>query len=249
MIMGLEVTLSTESFCWLRGAARNDGGWLELDRERAAEYTPSPGDSMILTDFSGVRTPTDAIAFIKGHGLLYSGPGATNLRESFQEWSTEVNRIRAIFEVHELLNRVVKGMRKAEALEDLRRRWQPFFQREMGAADVPLPWSDELLLLYATGFVSAMLSAGLSGVAEGVGSLSLDDPTAPVNVFELSPRPQNLMGVVYHELAMLIIGQVPLGECGECDRLYVVKDKRQRFCSKRCGGRARYRRWKEEHNE
>lgn len=245
MFMGLEVTLSAESFSWLRGPARNNSGWLELDRDRATEYSPSPEDTTILTDLTGVRTPADAIAFIKEHGLLFSGPEATDFREPFQEWEPHVAIIRAAIRVHLLLNRVVKGPGEAEAMGDLRRHWEPVFQRGVGT---DATWSDELLLRYASGFVGEAVSHGLSGVAEGVVSLSVDDPTVPVNVFVQSPQAQNLLGVVYHELAMLIVGQVPLEECGECGRLYVVEDKRQRFCSKKCGGRARYRRWKEEGN-
>lgn len=60
---------------------------------------------------------------------------------------------------------------------------------------------------------------------------------------------RNLVGLAYYQIARLIQTEQPIGLCGECSRYFAVTDKRMRFCSPRCAGTSRTRRFKEKKKE
>lgn len=228
-------------FSWLRGSASYDAGWIRLDRKRAEEYLPKPEDQ-ILDDLMAVREPAEAVAFVQRYGLLHHGPGVAEFRERFRDWELKIKHIRYAAHVYLLVRRAASEGDQ-QALAELREHWEPNIIRPLYGD--PPPADDADILGLASMFVASMVSLGLRGVEEGLGTTVGEyTPMAAPQRFFLQPRPADLLGHAYHQLAVRIVGQVPISECAECSRLFVVEDRRQRFCSKTCGNRARYRRWR-----
>jgi hypothetical protein len=103
--------------------------------------------------------------------------------------------------------------------------------------------SDDELIDQATQLLTYWTNQGLKGVEMGLA------PSAHwggrVGDFALTAYAPTLLGMAYHQLALTLNQRVPLRSCVECGRYFEVKDKRQRFCSSTCSGRARQRRFME----
>jgi hypothetical protein len=97
--------------------------------------------------------------------------------------------------------------------------------------------SDDDVVAEARATVLAAVNTGLAG-AELEVSLDLRPRTI------LSPHFPDLLGFVYFALAKVLIEEPPLSRCLECGVPFIVRDRRQRFCSERHANRARYRRFR-----
>ncbi len=224
---------------WLRGPATFEDGWIVLDRERATEYQPYSEKGMVF-ELAAVQTHHDALAFVQRYGLLRHGPDAQEWREPLEEWQSEALTLRGILYLLRALRQGLEG-----DMEDLRARWR--------GAIAPLflasPENDQELLAQAAKAVALVVSEGLENVEEGIAAMGVDWEEGSIGEFRLAARPRDLLGYVYHELAMLIVNRAPLNVCAECGRVFPITDPRQKYCSSACGSHARYRRWRDKHAE
>lgn len=222
---------------WLRGPAALDDGWVVLDLERAREYQPS--EAGLPYDLAAVSAPADVIAFVQRHGLLRHGPGADEHRERLRDFEEQALGLRYILRVYQELRRGLSEDRgeSVEGLRALRGELRPalsdFFEAPAS--------SDEELLAQASVTIAQGISQGLEGVEESVGAAVVGGGSP--GLFGFAPRPPDLVGYAYHQLAMAVVSRAAMRTCAECGRFFPVKDRRQRFCTPTCASRARYRRW------
>jgi hypothetical protein len=67
----------------------------------------------------------------------------------------------------------------------------------------------------------------------------------PPGEFALIARVPNLVELAYYELALEMTEGTVLEICPEDQKIFPVRDPRQRYCTPQCAGRARYRRYAE----
>lgn len=228
---------------WLRGPARLDDGFVVLDIERATPYQPQAEPDLLFA-LAGIRRPTDALPFVKDYGLLRHGPDADSYREPFSDWERIALELSGYMSAYDDIRRAALG--DAEALERLR------ILVEDGVSDALAELlesmeggtADERLIETVNLFVAVGITNGLRGVEVG-----LTPATAwgagPVGSLVFSPQPPDLVGLAYHQLALLTVSQAPMSRCPECGRIFAPRGKKQRFCSPLCSGRSRQRRYAE----
>lgn len=224
---------------WLRGPkARHHAGWIELDRGGTETFSPIT-EAGAAFDLAAVRTPDDAVAFVRRHGLLTQGPESVDLREPFTLWQEHAGRVQTVLLAYRGLTLAAQGdpdgVKLLGAIEAV---WRGNFQAP--------PANDEELTMQATKAVAWLVSDGLEGTEERIDPASPNDPEWG---FAFNAHPPNLLGYLYHELAMALTTRVPLGSCVECQRFYPITDRRQRFCSKTCADRARHRTYRQRKRE
>jgi hypothetical protein len=226
---------------WLRGPARFSRGWIELDHTRAEEYQPYELRGIVF-DFAGIHTPAEAVQFVERYGLLWAGPQAREFREPWEAWLEEIHALHTTLALYSMVRQAVDG--DQDALAALRLVGPSLAQIFKAPAE-----NDEELLEQASVAVAWLISENLDGVEQRVAPAVLWDrgdgqPGAP-GEYLIFVRTPHLLGYIYSEFALLVVGRVPMMQCHECGRLFPLHDARQRFCSARCANRQRYRRWAE----
>jgi len=227
---------------WVRGRASLDGEYVVLDRTRSSEYQPLSTTDLVF-DLAAIRRPSDALPFVRRYGLLFHGPNATESREPWTDWERVSGLLSGLLHLYVVLQKAIRG--DVAANHELRTRWGELIQRlyEQVAE------TDEVFYQQATDFLAYWTSHGLENVEFGIDAAARYEKDGKayggVGDFVLTARPPNLVGYAYHQLALLLSRGVEGARCPECGRVFVVKDRRQRFCSPQCAQRARYRRWKE----
>jgi len=217
---------------WLRGPASFDGDWLVLDKQQAVEYHPYE-EKGIAFALANVRTPRDAVEFIGKYGMLKHGPEDEDCREAFLEWQQEANCIQNVFFLVRALREGVRGNM------ELAERVKPNIQYLFSAP----PANERETLEQIAKTIALIINQGLNGVGQGIAAHQVDFEVGQLGGFAFIARPHNLLGYIYHELAMLIVNQVPVNTCEGCGRVFLVKDVRQKYCSPQCSNRARFNRW------
>jgi len=230
--------VATVPATWLRGPANYENGWIVLDRERAREYQPF-GERDLLLDLATVRSTYEATAFVQRYGLLRHGSGSKEFRERFADWDAEASRLRVILNLYLTLRQALEG--DAEALDRLREVWEPA-PGETSPAAIP---SDQQILVSTSSLIGQRISERLLGAKEGFMTRRDEDGRLKPGEFHFFIALPDLLTMAYYELGRVLSGRVPLATCAECGRAFEVKDRRQKYCSKTCGSRARYRRWSE----
>ncbi len=227
---------------WIRGPkARYAKGWIELDPLGIEEYFPITERDLVF-DLAAVRTPTDAVEFVRRYGLLrHSEPGG-DLREPWADWEQTATHLSATLRLASTLQAAVAG--DADALRALRDGFEPAV-RPLFAARAA---NDDELLAQMSILVAWMLSSGLEGCQERVEAevdwdVGEDGGAGPPARYRLAVEAPDLVGHAYHAAALLVTTRYPLAECEDDGRFFLVSDPRQRFCSPRCASRARRRRW------
>jgi hypothetical protein len=227
---------------WIRGPkVRHAKGWVELDRDGLEEYVPITEPNLVF-DLAAVRTPSDAVEFVRSYGLLRHGKRDGDLRESFADWEQTAVQLSALLRLASTLQAAAAG--DADALRALRDVFEPaarphFAERATTDADI---------LAQMSVLVAWMLSSGLEGCQERVEAevewrLGADGGAGPPAQFQFAVEAPDLVGHAYHAAALLVTNRYPLAACEEDGRFFLVEDPRQRFCSPRCAARARRRRW------
>jgi hypothetical protein len=217
---------------------------VRLERDRAEPYALS-ATSDLAENLTNIRTASDVVRFVGSYGLLTRGPASSDLAEPFRFWKDTARGLRAIYGLHEALQRSLTDPRDSVALADLRNRVVPI-TRSLAAAQLEvIPVED--VQREASLAVAAAVIEGLAGVEERIAPASAliqeDGTSGPAGVYFLAPGAQDLVGAAYHELALLLVSRRPVRECEECSRVFAVRDQRQRFCSPRCSSRTRQRRF------
>lgn len=231
---------------WLRGPARYADGWIELDSGRAEEYHPME-EVDLLYDLAAIQRPDEAVAFARRYGLLRHGRDGCEHREQFGKWQDVATVLTGLLVATRTLREAIEGDPDARA--DLWSRFEPITGKHFGARVTP--GSDGELFDQVSKWVAWGVNEGLEGVevqlraASDLLPASGGSAPGPPGLFLFSPRPKDLVGYAYHQLALALANRVPMHECPACRRFFVVADRRQNYCSPTCAGRVRYRRWAE----
>lgn len=228
---------------WLRGPAVIVDGLIKLDTARAVEYQPM-AEREILLDLAAVKDESSALAFVQRFGLLHCAPGTPAPRERLATMLDEARRAACVVLLYVAVNRATHGDddEAAQGLTDLRGQLAPLLR----AAFEQPAGSDDERLAQATKLVARMVSDGLADVRSAVTAAlewDIDGETPGPGDFRFVPRPADLLGYAYHQLAMAIVNRAPMRNCEECARAFVIADRRQRFCSPTCATRVRSRRF------
>ncbi len=243
-------------FQWLRGSASYADGWLQIDKGTLTGISPEKMTDPAF-EFAAVRSPADAVRFVERYGLMHQGlldsefrerfgveEGGLSFREPFAEWDVQTRRVRTALRIYHLINRVLADEGRDDALAELRSTSD--IRDYIEKYDEPEPETDDQFLDEASLVVANLVHPGLREVTIGVGSTvtTRREDASPARFF-MRPQPVDMLGYIYYRLMLLIVGQGPIKECEECHRVFPVEDKRQRYCSKPCGARVRYRRFKD----
>lgn len=220
-----------------------EGGtdWIVLPASAAETHAIEPGSGLVW-DLEAVRSVGDAVAFVRRFGLLRHGPGdlsgASEVRESFEDWRYEIARIRAlatyVLLTHRGLEALRAGMHDPESIRTLR-----------AYADLADDVDDLDVLRVASVAVQDGINERL-GESRWAVSVPVD-PDGTVgqpNVFSFvahSTTP-GALAYAYWQLADLIVARAPLAECEGCGRFFDRHDKRQRFHDDACRQRSGYER-------
>jgi len=235
MKKSLGAVIHTFDLEWLRGPASHEDGWIVLDDKQATEYALYVEPQLAL-DLSYVRTPDDAVSFVQRHGMLWHGPGSEEFREPFSEWDREASRLRGVFSSYAAVQAAMGG--DPLALAVIRR----LGERRSRIPPSIAPMSDDKVLKRLSTQIATLVTERLAGAQEGLVPLYEDDEVVP-GQFAFVMKPRDLLGAVYHQFGQAIVGRIPLAICAGCFRVFEIEDPRQKYCSKSCGSRARYRRW------
>ncbi len=222
---------------WRRGPASVVGEWIVLDRDRAEDYQPAENDQL-LPDLAGIRQPHDALGVVKRFGLLRHGPATSGEpTERFADWAQNARDLTRIMRLYESVRLAAEGdsHRKKELREDA----QVLAQLEA--------WPKLTVPEAATYAISDAIAHGLAEMpmkpTPSIGWLDASgQQTGQPGEFVVSGTPRNLVEWAYHDLMMLVARKVPVATCEECARMFVLNHGNRRFCSGRCGNRARQRR-------
>jgi hypothetical protein len=203
---------------------------------RAELYYPNEAHQP-LYELAAIRQPHDALGFVRKFGMLRHGPDSNDEpRERFRQWEAEALRLTEIMRLYESVRLAHAGdsdrLKELRALPKVRQRLE----------DIPSATTTEA----ASDVVAGLIVAGLNGVPlmispaytweNSVGRLG--DP----GEFVVSGKPRNIVEWAYHELMRLVAESVPVATCEECARMFQLNHANRRFCSDRCGNRARQRR-------
>ena len=256
---------------WLRGPAWIDGEDIVVDRLRAATYHPLAEPDVGIA-LARVRTPEDALAFVQRFGLLREslyvrGQPLKPLREKLRSFQNEAEELRDIFEVARLVRRGVEtdpdaigqlcqllfipedvevSVRDEKTGEYVTRRAEDVYspdERFVGA-------DDRTILMYAYEYrVARPLSEGIVDSPPCVYDRSYMGESVSPGSLRVGVRPDTLAGVCYLSVALALADSMPLGVCADptCRRPFFITDRRQRFCSRACGNRVRFRRFTDKH--
>jgi hypothetical protein len=252
---------------WFRGPAVRVRDAIVMDGRRAERYEPLT-EPRIGVELARVRTPDEAVSFVARFGMLNSKslvldgePCPVEIRQPFAEFERPAEDLRRIL-------RTVLDVRKAAAgdqvaLARVRRDFGPldpdYDQRIETAAGTifrkardlyPADYftqDDRTILIKASDWAALGLSNGLlqSQARPYVfepAQLFPDARIAPGGL-RVGVLPETLLGFCYLTVASMIASE-PIAICDECNRVYVVNDKRQRFCEPACANRARFQRFK-----
>ncbi len=217
---------------WLRGPITlTSDRWLVLDRARAATYRPTtdvPRRANVF-DLANIHQPKDAVRFAEQHGLLWHGPDAEDLLESFTDWWYEANDLRKILSLY-------LAWQQAQAGTGSIRELRGWLGQAQGLHDADV-------LAQAAALVVERISQKLAACPM---RLAANMPTnGAAETFSLGPATASPLHHVYFQLAQLLVNDVPLATCAEplCARFFDQSDRRQHYCSPTCANRARQRRW------
>jgi hypothetical protein len=230
-----------EPKAWLRGQASIEDELIVLDPTASTEFLPLEEDHLLF-DLAALQRPADAIPFARRYGLLRHGPGSEEWAEPWTEWESTASLLRGLLHVWIHLRRALKGDPLAE--DELRQRWLPI----MNSLYEGEPPDAEAGLMRISDALCAHISEGLSDVGIGVDAgfkyQSEGQPVGGIDSYLFIVKPPTLVGYAYYQFAMVMTKGEPARTCADCGRVFLIRDRRQRFCSDGCAQRARYRRWK-----
>lgn len=211
----------------------------------------------MVFDLAGIRRPQEVRNFARRYGLLRSGPGSDEYREPWSLWEDTAHDLSLVIDtyaslaaigVQEELNEEPNVEFAREAPERLRR----ILRNRLGSASPALlphlaHASVADIVAIASDFVSDLLTERLSAIAQRViaprSKFRGDFAGAPPHHFGLLISPSTLEQMAWQQLAMTIVTRVPTAACPECRQLFLVTREGRRYCSERCGNRARARRY------
>lgn len=256
---------------WQRGPAWIDGEDIVMDLNRATTYH-ALAESEIGIELARVLTPQDAVAFVERFGLLgllsRSLPGQhSKRREPFRCFEVAAEELRDVLQVARLVRSGANGDTKAlsylhdrlliredeevnvrdEATGELVHR--PAF--EVYTPEERFVGADErTVLMYAHEYLVAKpLSEGIADVPACVHDRTFLGESVPPGSLRVAIQANSLASVCYLGVALALADKMSVSVCADptCTRPFFPADKRQRFCSRACGNRVRFRRFTDKH--
>jgi hypothetical protein len=256
---------------WFRGSAFRRGDLIVMNVKRAERYEPM-FESGIGIALTGIRNPADAVAFVNLYGLLRMDSvlegeqPPTEVSQPYADFERAADDLRGIARTILDVQKANRGERSA--LVGLRSRFGPrdpeatitvytlegpkrMKARELrGAraedfADV----DDRTILTRASDWAAWGLNNGLLEsdarpyVFEPAQMFPNDSDVIPGGL-RIGVLPETLLGFCYLSMAE-VASKEPLGSCEECQNVFQVEDRRQKFCNTKCANRARFRRFKQ----
>ena len=240
---------------WLRGPARLEGDTIVVDYARGTAWDPL-SEPALGRELARVRTPDDAVAFAERFGLLRDGAEGIDRfpeallpgREPFQVFAEAAESLRSITRTVLDVRSAVEG--DAEALLRLAAR---FFTSEAEPEPHPgIPdWDpppqriratdDRSLLIHASHWSGWQLSIALKDTRAFIYDRAERGESVSPGHLRVGILPRTLLDACYLTLAVSLADKDPLSICMECERLFVVEDARQKFCTPKCANRSRFR--------
>ena len=218
---------------WWRGPAKVQGEYLVLNAEESEAFAldtqTGAGDDLAF-DLAEVDSVEAAQAFVSKWGFLRTGPESGRTTERAADLIADGQRVRAILTMYADLLHYVTGEPTGSNLDRWRTALQP-----LGIEGDPEPTD---LAEVAAALVNEAL--GNTPLAVVVNPNFGTEGEAP---FLASIGAADLLGFAYFHVATLLMGSTPLRACEVCGRPFEVRHPRQRYCSERCGTRARQRRF------
>jgi hypothetical protein len=111
------------------------------------------------------------------------------------------------------------------------------FTRLVDSGNLPV------MLQVASGFIAVQLTQELMFARPLVYDRSATGEAVRPGILRIGVEPGTLAQVCYLALAFALAEKEPLDVCPECERVFVIEDKRQKFCSPGCANRTRFRRF------
>jgi predicted nucleic acid-binding Zn ribbon protein len=223
---------------WVRGPAHIDGDEVVLNEEAAEKYLVDESEhrEQLLHDLTALSEydPQGVVNFVRRHGLLWHGPehlGGGECRESLTYWQAAAWDLRILIGLYIRLQDAESMRKYLRSLRDGKIFW------------TPIPDDNQLCLEYASIELARGITQGLEGCSwtltagctlkrDGV---KVGGPTD----FLFGDDPPNLEAAAYAQLASRIVNKAPFNECEGCGTLFTPEHGSQRYCSQRCGNRAR----------
>jgi hypothetical protein len=242
---------------WSRGQARLSGNEVVVKRPQA--YVLHAADDLPY-ELAAATKPAEVAAFVGTWGLLWSGPRGSQ-SEGLADWFPQVESMHTTLYSLMLVQMARREDDSAAAYLALwnavrsgnaphERLRHP--EREIG--EIPagvlrrfrrdaLPYSP--LVASVRSEVAAFVRSRLDGRVEY--SLQTGATGAEENLpdFALAVSAADLVSRAYLQVVLEMTRGTPIRACLEDGRLFPVRDARQRYCSVRCAGRARSRRFAE----
>jgi hypothetical protein len=233
---------------WLRGPAWQDGESVVMDCARAERYELLAHPKLGL-ELARVKAPADAVAFVGRFGLLRATsvpleglrPRHPTAREPFADFVREADTLRRIIETALHVRRAVKG--DAASLKQLRDRFT--YVDDKSVSWLPKNADDRTVLTTAGHWATWGLCNGLIAARPYVYDRAYMGEAVEPGLFRIGILPETLIEVCYLTVAVALAEKEPIEICPACDTVFVLEDPRQRFCTPKCAGRVRFRRFKE----
>lgn len=213
-----------------------------MDCQRGTSYEPL-SEPRVGLELTHVKTPTDVVAFATRFGLLGSTRDMTGIlrpedliaqaREPVATFLAAAADLRWIVKTAIDVRRGTQGDASAIARlrEDFRRT------------------DDRSVLLGASTWVAWGLSNGVIDARPHIyDRAQMGEPVAP-GLLRVGILPETLVETCYLTIALLLADKEPLERCSECQRLFIVEDARQKFCTPVCANRARFKRFDRKRKE
>ena len=259
---------------WLRGPAWIDGDDIVMDCASATTYH-ALAESEIGIELARVKTPQEAVAFVERFGLLgllprprsREEPPWTPRREPFRSFEVVAEELRDILQVARLVRSGADGNTKA--LRYLHNRLLIREDEEVTvhdeatgesltrrAGDVYSPYErfvgadSRTILMFAHEYLVARpLSEGIADLPARVHDRTFLGESVPPGSLRVAIKANSLGSVCYLSVALALADRMPVAVCADptCRRPFFPADKRQRFCSRACGNRVRFRRFTDRH--
>lgn len=253
-------------FGWMRGAARYEDGQIVMRIDDpygpTDRYAPKVSDG-IEVELSRIHEPEDAVSFVERFGLLtykvlfpeseYTEGKDTvpnheiprEAGEPFELFEKTAADLREILHVTKLTRAAGEGDTSAHAA--LERLTQVWWRREAIPAEAETERIAALakesdFLPGVTSHVSTRLTTGFEGMrVMTTGPAWPRDPRESPDRITLAFEAPTLRAFCYWSLAQKLIARLPILSCPECSHDFPLEHKRQRFCTRNCARRARYR--------
>jgi len=225
---------------WRRGSARRDGEWIVVDVADRYDLGRAQLQAAAFA-LAGIRDIEDALRFANEYGLLRSARIGQEQRELFPEWQHEARSLTEVATLYIHLHRAESG--DADSVAYLRSYYERSLTQHSFFPELP-DRSHTGLFHVIAGHIAFTLNAGRFRVKTNVRSImNLDhvDTAMPVHAnWEFVLTAGSLSAAIHHTLADLIVAGREMRFCEDCGRVFLVRDRRQRFCNETCAARTRY---------